>query len=105
MNRRMVRSPVGKKPPLCSGGFGLTDRSIALPEFDRADRDLAAARIVLRVELHLLAFAQALDACALKRGGMNEDVLLSVVRLNEAEALFVVVELHGARNHGNVLSL
>jgi hypothetical protein len=30
---------------------------------------------------------------------MNEHVLAAVIRLNEAEALHVVVEFHGAHNH------
>ena len=66
-------------------------------ELDRADGDLAAARIVLGVELHLLAFTQALDAGALERGGVDEYVLLAVVRLDEAEAFLVVVEFNSAR--------
>jgi len=78
---------------------------LASNEFDRADGDLAAARIVLGVELHLLAFTKALDAGAFERGGMDEDVLLAIVRLDEAEALLVVVELNGARNHGSILGL
>src|SRR5256886_12651868 len=36
----------------------------ALGDLDGADSDLAAARIVLRVELHLLAFTQPADAGA-----------------------------------------
>ncbi len=43
---------------------------------------------------------QALDAGALQRGGMNENVLLPVVGLNEAEAFLVVVEFHGAWSQG-----
>ena len=60
---------------------------------DRGDGDLAAARIVLSLELHLLAFAQAIDAGALQSGGVNENVLVAAVRLDEAEAFLVVVEL------------
>src|SRR5215212_8112015 len=68
-------------------------------ELDGADRGLGAARIGLGVELHLLAFAKALDAGALERGGMDEHVLLAVVRLDEAEAFLVVVEFDGAVSH------
>ena len=73
-------------------------------ELDGADGDLAATRIVLGVELYLLAFAQALDAGALKRGGVDEHVLLAVVRLDEAEAFLVVVEFDGAVSHRGSLS-
>jgi hypothetical protein len=33
---------------------------------------------------------------------VNEHVLAAIVRLDEAEALLVVVELNGARNHGGI---
>ena len=71
----------------------------ALRQLDRADGDLAAARIVLGVELHLLAFAKALDASALQCGGMNEDVLAAIIRLDETKAFLAIVELDGARSH------
>src|SRR3954469_17571625 len=71
-------------------------------EFDRADPDLTAAGIAACVEPDLLSFTQALNAGALQRGGMNKNVLLPVVGLNEAEAFLVVVEFHGAWSHGVV---
>src|SRR5436190_5898747 len=80
-------------------------RSRTLGELDRSDRDLPAARVVLRVELDLLAFLQGGDAGALERGRMDEHVLFSAVRLNEAEALLGVVEFHGTVSHNIVLSL
>src|SRR3546814_18948032 len=70
----------------------------ALLDLDGADRQLAAARIGLGVELHLLALAQAVDAGALQGGGVDEDVLIAVFRLDEAVAPLVVVELYGARD-------
>src|SRR3546814_3907843 len=76
----------------------------ALLDLDGADRQLAAARIGLGVELHLLALAQAVDAGALQGGGVDEDVLIAVFRLDEAVATLVVVELYGARDHGDFLS-
>jgi hypothetical protein len=36
---------------------------------------------------------------------VDEDVLAAVIRLDEAEAFLVVVELHGARIHRDILSL
>jgi hypothetical protein len=36
---------------------------------------------------------------------MDEHVLAAIIRLNEAEAFLVVVELNGARIHKDVLSL
>src|SRR5918998_2882660 len=88
----------GRAPAFAAAPQSVT--RYALRGLDRADRDLAAARIVLRVELHLLALAQAADAGALERSGVDEHVLLAIVRLNEAEAFLVVIELYGARNHG-----
>src|SRR4051794_29585222 len=75
---------------------------MASGELDRADPDLAGARIVARLEPDLLPFMQALNSGALKRGGMNEDVLLPVVRLDEAKTFLLVIEFHGARSHGAV---
>ena len=44
-------------------------------------------------------------AGALERSGVDENVLAAVIRLNEAEAFLIVVELHGARIHQDILSL
>src|SRR3546814_13549071 len=55
----------------------------ALLDLDGAARQLAAARIGLGVELHLLALAQAVDAGALQGGGLDEAVLIAVFRLVE----------------------
>ena len=73
-----------------------------LGRLDVVDGDLAGAAIFSRVEGDLLAFAEAADAGALKGGGVNEHVLAAIVRLDEAEALLVVVELNGARNHWDI---
>jgi hypothetical protein len=72
---------------------------------DVANRDLAGATVFLRVEGDLLAFAQPADASALERGRMDEHVLAAVIRLDEAEALLVVVEFHCASLHCISLSL
>jgi hypothetical protein len=34
---------------------------------------------------------------------VDEHVLAAIVRLDEAEAFLIVVELNGARNHGSIL--
>ena len=67
--------------------------------------DLAGAAIFLGVERDLLALHEAAHSSAFKRGGMNENVLAAIVRLNEPEAFLVVVKLHGTRCHCNILSL
>jgi hypothetical protein len=36
---------------------------------------------------------------------MDEHVLAAIVRLDEAEAFLTIVELYGARVHGDILSL
>jgi hypothetical protein len=64
-----------------------------LGEFDRADGGLAVAGIVSRVESHLLTLAQASNAGALQCGGVDEHVLLAIIRLDKAEAFLVIVEL------------
>src|SRR5690606_3083695 len=101
-----------KEPPLwerlqrfaltCSGGS-----SLATPErsgsADVVDRDLAGAAVLGRVEGDFLAFDEAAHAGALKRRCMDEDVLAAVVRLDEAEAFLIVVELNGTRVHGSFL--
>jgi hypothetical protein len=97
-----------KKPPqgavliLCSLG---SRRFATLRRLDGAHGDLAAAAVFLSIEHDLLALHQPAHAGALERGGVNEDVLAAVIRLNEAEAFLVVIELHGARSHGDILSL
>ena len=45
-------------------------RAAGLGDLDRVDRDLVSARIVARVEIHLLTLAQSINAGALERGGM-----------------------------------
>jgi hypothetical protein len=46
-----------------------------------------------------LAITQSRDAGTLQRSRVNKHILSSVVGLNEAEPLLVVVELHYARGH------
>src|SRR3712207_2436162 len=72
---------------------------VALCGLDAVDRALAGAAVFGRVEGDLLAFHEAAHASTLQSGGVNEDVLAAVVRLNEAITLLVVVELHGTRVH------
>src|SRR5664279_1313096 len=48
------------------------------------------------IELHRLAFGQRLEAAALDRAVVDEAVLLTVVRGDEAEPLRVVEPLHFA---------
>jgi hypothetical protein len=62
----------------------------ALGELDRTNGDLAVARIVLRVESHLLTFAQAGDAGAFQCGGVDEHVLFAIILLDKAEASLVI---------------
>jgi hypothetical protein len=71
----------------------------ALGSRDGADSDLASAAIFLRVERDLLAFIQAAHASALEGSRVDENVLAAVVRLDEAEALLIVVKLNGTGLH------
>jgi hypothetical protein len=89
--------PSGKKEAAAlNGGLVSLQGHLRSGEFDRPDRDLAGTRVILGLELHLLAFTQTLNAGALQRGGMNKHVLLPVVRLDEAKAFLIVIEFHGA---------
>src|SRR5688572_14508953 len=52
------------------------------------------------VELDTLTFAERLESAALNRRVMNEAILLSILRRDEAEALRIVEPLYGAcRTH------
>jgi hypothetical protein len=84
---------------LASGRFA------TLRRLDGAHGDLAGPAVFLGIERDLLALDQPAHSSALERGSVNEDVLAAVIRLNEAKAFLVVIELHGARIHGDILSL
>src|SRR5262249_61526889 len=83
-------------PPAAARVMKLRDR-------DRRDGDLAGAAVFAGLERDLLAFGEATHAGALERGRMDEHVLAAALRLDEAVALLVVVELHGSLDHGTVL--
>jgi hypothetical protein len=87
------------------GRFGGEQSIQTLSRLDIADSDLAGAAVFLGIERHLLAFDQPAHAGALERSCVDENVFAAVVRLNEAEAFLVIVELHGARIHQDILSL
>jgi hypothetical protein len=53
------------------------------------------------LKLNLLSFSQRLEAGALNRGMMDENVLAAIFRADETEALAVVKPLDGACNHEN----
>src|SRR5687767_1416752 len=98
LRKRVSVRPSMQKPPLTGR---LRIKPSGSRQLDSRDGDLAAAAVLGGVERHLLAIGQTADAGALQRGGMDEDVLAAVVGLDETEALLGVVELHGARIHGN----
>src|SRR6478672_7286663 len=90
MKSRSRRS--GLEPPEASSGC-----------LNVVDSHFAAATVLRRIKGNLLTFSKAANSSALKGGRMNEHVLAAVFRVNEAEALRAVVELHSARNHSIVL--
>src|ERR1700722_20713224 len=67
-------------------------------------RRLARAAIGYDLVADLLALAQRSQAGALAGADVNEHVVATVVRLNEAEALGCVKPLHGSHAHGIVPS-
>ena len=74
---------LGRAPPV--GGGPLLDRD-----------GLTAALAVPHVEGDLFALLDILAACALQDGGVQEDVLATIVRGHEAEAADLVEPLDGA---------
>ena len=60
----------------------------SLDDPDRTDSDLAAALVLRGVEFDLLALKQMADTGALQSRSVNENVILSVVRLDETVAPF-----------------
>jgi hypothetical protein len=97
-----------KKPPL--GAVSIlrslaSGRFATLRRLDGAHGDLTGTTVLLGIERDLLALDQPAHSGAFERGGVNEDVLAAIIRLNEAKAFLVVIELHGARIHGDILSL
>jgi hypothetical protein len=90
-----------KKPPH-RGGFKFRSHGaaiLALRRLDICNRGLAGAAIFLGIEDNLLALDQSAHSGALQRGGVDEHILTAVIRLDEAKAFLVVVELYGARIH------
>jgi hypothetical protein len=76
-----------------------------LGDLDATDRDLAIGRIASRIVLHLLAFMQTADAGAFQGGDVNVDILVAVVRANEAKALLIIVKFYRTRIHRVFFSL
>src|SRR5918994_1909122 len=89
-----------------NGGFpekekaGRSRLSEALRSLQRLDVRRGRTLLALRhVEGDLLAVLQRLEAGALDRAVMGEQILAAVVRRDESEALGVVEPLHGTCSH------
>jgi hypothetical protein len=78
--------------------------ALGLSRADGANGSLAGAAVFLGLESHLLTFDKAAHASPFKGGRVNENVLAAIVRLNEAKAFLIVVELYGASVHGDSFS-
>jgi hypothetical protein len=97
-----------KKPPHWGGFHALLfgeQSSVTLHRLDVAHGDLAGTAVFLGIEGDFLTFDQAAHSGALERGSVDEHVLAAIIRLNEAKAFLIVVELYGALIHGEILSL
>jgi len=92
------------KAAAIGGGFSCAARRRSC-RLDSSHRQLPGAAILLNIERDLLALDQPAHSGAFKRRGVNENILAAIVRLNEAEAFLIVVELDGTRIHRSVLSL
>jgi hypothetical protein len=66
---------------------------------DVVDGELSGATILGGVEGDLLTLCQTSQTGSLERGGVNENVLGAIVRLDESKALLIVVELHSTGMH------
>src|SRR5687768_2854584 len=89
-----------------NGGFpekekaGRSRLSEALRPLQRLDVRRGRTLLALRhVEGDLLAVLQRLEAGALDRAVMGEQILAAVIRRDESEALGVVEPLHGTCSH------
>src|SRR5688572_17337002 len=105
---RRDTGPAKKPPPPAERRFLMLGGPANAPDgrlrdADVVDGDLAGTAVLGGVEGDLLALDETAQAGALERGGVDEDVLAAVVRLDKAEALLIVVEFHGARIHRGVL--
>jgi hypothetical protein len=86
------------------GAITRTARTFAkLKHLQCADGNFAGTGIFCRVEAHLLALHETENARALKRRGMHENVIATIIRSNKAEALLAIVELNGAGIHIAIL--
>jgi hypothetical protein len=52
------------------------------------------------VKRHLLPLVEAAHACAFNRADMNEDIFVTAIRLNKAEAFLAVKPLYSSLIHG-----
>src|SRR5687768_7049156 len=80
---------------------------VGLKKSDRPQafrRAFAAARIAHDFEGNLLAFLEAAEAGTLHRRNMDEDVLSTIVRLDEAVTLGAIEPFHCASGHINLPS-
>jgi hypothetical protein len=66
---------------------------------DRPYRKLPGAAILLNIKCDLLALDQPTHSGALERGGVNENVIAAVIRLDEAEAFLIIIKLNGTCIH------
>jgi hypothetical protein len=67
-------------------------------------RRLARLSIGDNVESDLLSLVERTHASAFDRADVHEDIFAAIVRLDKAEALLVIEELHGSLRHMTVLS-
>jgi len=61
---------------------------------------LATPTVGHELEADLLAFPKIADAGALNRTDVDEGIIATIIRRDEAEALFRVKPLYGSRSHG-----
>src|SRR5262245_6214014 len=93
----------------CAKGGRAAERSGATPnaslDLELSSLLAAALAIVLEHEAHLVALADRGNAGRFERGGMDEHVLATGLRRDEAKALGSVEELHSTtHSHWEVLS-
>jgi len=98
---RATTSPHNAQPQLPKHEKGPGIAAEASQNHSRRDgllhRDgLAATLPITDIERHLLALLHILLAGALQHGGMQENILATIIRRHEAEATHLIKPLHGA---------
>jgi hypothetical protein len=77
------------------------DEKLLEHDFKLFGRHLPALAVRHKLEGHFVALAQLVETGTFDGADVNEGVLATVIRRNEAEALFGIKPFYGSLRHGN----